>query len=511
MSGKLTDQRVRVAVSFFESVPESKTVVPIKINMLNFLFYTRVIWYALGGMLLLSAGNTPNTRIKGNNYLRPNIIIILVDDAGYADFGFMGSRDLQTPNIDKLAKTAVRFTDAHVSASVCSPSRAGLLTGKYQQRFGYECNEGEGYTGLGVEQILLPKLLQEQGYSTAAFGKWHLGFEYGQQPLQKGFSYHYGFLSGSRSYFYRPGKDDSSLAKSAVMENGQQVKFEGYLTDVLGDKAADYIRLNKHRPFFMYWAPNAVHTPMEAGTADMERFSGHPRQKLAAMTFALDRAVGKIIAELKEQGLFENTMIVFLSDNGGAENNQSSNYPWKGFKGNKFEGGHRVPFFISWPKRTGSVRMLNGLSSSLDLFPTALEAAGIRLSSSPQLDGVSLLPFLTRAKRGDPHQQLVWRKGDAAAIRYGPYKLIRVVGAGERLYDLSNDHGETKDLQFARPAIFSMLMKKLKAWEKGKMNPLWTEGAMWDSITFLIHKDLMDNRKVRVHNPRELEKFRSTK
>lgn len=447
--------------------------------------------------------DTPNAK--------PNIIVILIDDAGYADFGFMGSKDLQTPNLDKLAAQSIRFSDAHVTASVCSPSRAGLLTGKYQQRFGYECNEGEGYTGMDTVQTIIPKLLQQQGYNTAAFGKWHLGFEVSQHPLQKGFQYYYGFLAGGRSYFYKPEKDDRKGSRNALLENRQQIKFDGYLTDVLGDKAVDYIRKNNDHPFFMYWAPNAVHTPMEASEADMKKFAGHPRQKLAAMTFSLDRAIGKMIDELKQQGLFDNTLIFFLSDNGGAHNNQSSNLPLKGFKGNKYEAGHRIPFLVSWPKKFKGGTDFNGLTSSLDIFPTALEAAGVQMNTSLGLDGVSLLPFLTVEKNKSPHEQLVWRKDAEAAIRLNQYKLIRVKGLGERLYDLNQDPGETNDLQLQQPQLFSSMKQQLLTWEKDKMKPIWTEGAVWDSITLMIHDDLMNNRKVRVHNPEELDKVRLRK
>jgi arylsulfatase A-like enzyme len=459
--------------------------------------------FFLTGIFIVNTGFKKDAGVPN-----PNIIVILIDDAGYTDFGFMGSKDMQTPNIDRLAAQSIRFTDAHVTASVCSPSRAGLLTGKYQQRFGYECNEGEGYTGMDTNQIILPKILQQNGYTTAAFGKWHLGFEPGQLPLEKGFQYYYGFLSGSRSYFYQPAKNDSYGSKAALLENHQQVKFDGYLTDVLGDKAVEYIRKNRDHSFFMYWAPNAVHAPMEASNADMEKFASYPRQKLAAMTYSLDRSIGKIINELKQQGLFDNTLIFFLSDNGGAHNNQSSNFPLKGFKGNKYEGGIRVPFLISWPKQFSNARIFNGLTSSLDIFPTALEAAGIKIIPSYGLDGVSLIPFLNAEKTGSPHQQLVWRKDAAAAIRFNQFKMIRVKGLGERLYDLNQDPGETKDLRFQQPEIFSALKKQLLEWEKSKMKPIWTEGAVWDTITLMIHDDLMKNRKIRVADPGELGKFR---
>ena len=259
----------------------------------------------------------------------------------------------------------------------------------------------------------------------------------------------------------------------------------------------------------MYWAPNAVHTPMEASDADLQLFANHPRKLLAAMTFALDRAIGKMIAELKKQGVYENTLIFFLSDNGGAYNNQSSNYPLKGFKGNKFEAGHRIPFLVSWPKQIKTGIVFQGITSSLDIAPTILEAAGISKKNTPkELDGVSLLPFVKGIQKGNPHEQLVWRKDAAAAIRYKQYKLIRVKGLGDCLYDLEKDPGETNDLHQQLPGIYSMLKEKLHAWEKNTIKPLWTEGAVWDTITLMIHDDLMHNRKVRVHNPDELEQFR---
>ncbi len=439
----------------------------------------------------------------------PNIIIILIDDAGYADFGFMGSKDLLTPNIDALTAQSVCFTDAHVTATVCSPSRAGLLTGKYQQRFGYECNEGDGYTGLDTAQILLPSLLKAKGYTTAAFGKWHLGFEANQHPLQKGFQHYYGFLAGGRSYFYKPLVDDKVGSKNALYENHKQVKFDGYLTDVLGDKAVDFIEQNSKQPFFIYWAPNAVHTPMEATQEDMEMFAKHPRQKLAAMTYALDRSIGKIINGLKKQGIYENTLIFFLSDNGGAHNNQSSNLPLKGFKGNEFEAGHRIPFLACWPKSLAANLAYKGITSSLDIFPTALAVAGI--NNNYLLDGVNLLPFITGKNKKNPHPELFWRKDKIAAVRYNEYKLIHVDGFGDRLYNLNNDLAESNDLCTTEPAIYKKLKEQLYNWEKDKLSPLWTEGPVWDSITYMIHEDLMNNKKVRVRNPAELEKFQSQK
>lgn len=436
---------------------------------------------------------------------KPNIILILLDDAGYADFGFMGCKDLQTPNIDALASQSQVFTDAHVSASVCGPSRAGLLTGVYQQRFGYECNEGDGYTGINPNQPIIAQLIKKQGYTTAAFGKWHLGYEKNQHPLNKGFDYYYGFLSGGRSYFFNEEKDDKKNSKTALLENFEQIKFDGYLTDVLGSKAAEFIEKNSHQPFFMYWAPNAVHTPMEASETDLQMFDKHPRKKLAAMTFALDRAIGTMVNALKKNKIYDNTVIIFLSDNGGAHNNQSSNLPLKGFKGNKYEGGHRVPFFISWPKLIKARTNFNGLTSSLDILPTVMAIAG-NTKENFQTNGVNLLPYLQNKKTGSPHKQLFWRKDAAMSIRYKQYKLIQVKKLGDRLYDLEKDPGETTDLTTTLPNIYAQMKNKLNNWQKDKMQPIWREGAVWDTITLMIHDDLYNNRKVRVRNPEELQK-----
>ncbi|MEM6378826.1 MAG: sulfatase-like hydrolase/transferase, partial [Bacteroidota bacterium] len=274
--------------------------------------------------------------VEQENLSKPNIIILLVDDAGYADFGFMGSKDLKTPNLDRLAQRGMIFTDAHVSATVCAPSRAGLLTGKYQQRFGFECNALASFQGIDTSETTIAEAMQLAGYQTAAFGKWHVGDYPEARPPKRGFDYSWTFLSGARSYFPNEKEDTEGHPKS-IRENGQFTTFDGYLTDALGSKAVNFIEKNKANPFFIYWSPNAVHTPMEATQEDLERFESHPRQKLAAMTWALDRAVGQIVEKLETENLLDNTLIFFLSDNGGAHTNQSSNLPLKGWKGNKYE------------------------------------------------------------------------------------------------------------------------------------------------------------------------------
>lgn len=440
---------------------------------------------------------------------QPNILVLLVDDAGYADFGFNGSKDLPTPNIDKLATEGVIFTDAHVSASVCGPSRAGLMTGRYQQRFGFECNPSSDNSGVSLDETTIPEVLKKAGYRTAAFGKWHLGAKPGYRPTERGFDYYWGFLAGSRSYFPNPTQDVEGNTH-AITENTQHVTFDGYLTDRLGEKAVDFIERNKDNPFFIYWAPNAVHTPMEATEEDLAKFEGHPRQTLAAMTWSLDRAVGKIVDKLDQEGLLGNTLIFFLSDNGGATNNQSINFPLKGFKGNEFEGGHRVAFFVSWAKEIQGGRSFNGLTSSLDIFATATDVAGVSKENTMSLDGVSLVPFLKGETSDEPHNALFWRKDQMAAARVQYDKLIRVERLPSVMYNLKTDLGETNNLAQEAPTTFEEMNAELKKWEEGLIEPLWTEGDTWDTITWMIHQDLMLNHEVRVKSPAQLKEFYKT-
>lgn len=448
--------------------------------------------------------------------VQPNVIVLLCDDAGYADFGFNGSKDLLTPNIDALAHSGMLFTDAHVSASVSGPSRAGIMTGRYQQRFGYECNPSAAFTGLSLEEHTFGDAMKLAGYRTSAFGKWHLGSDEAYKPNHRGFDYFYGFLSGGRGYFTNP-KDDRQGDAHSLRENDQFIHFDGYLTDRLADQAVDYIKKNKQHPFFMYWAPNAVHTPMQATKEDLALFEGHPRQTLAAMTYALDRGVGQIVQTLKDQGLYDHTIIFFLSDNGGSPANTSCCDPLKGFKGNKYEGGQRVPLIVSWPKHIAAASRFDGLVSSLDIFSTSLAAAIAPLAKedvapeinaiSSHLDGVDLMPYLTQGKVGNPHHALFWRKGEAAAARIGDLKLIRVQRLGERLYDVRKDLSESSDLSASDTTDLRQLNLALDEWESHMIAPLWTEGHTWDTITWMIHQDLFLNRPVRVKSPGQLKRF----
>lgn len=432
----------------------------------------------------------------------PNIIILLADDAGYADFGFNGSKDLKTPNIDKLATEGTVFTDFHVSGSVCGPSRAGLITGRYQHRFGAEYNENP----VPQSEVMISEMLQSNGYKTAAFGKWHLGYKEAHHPNTRGFDEFYGFIGGHRSYF-----PDKEIKKSgtSMQHNGNYVNFKGYLTDDLGDKASDFIKKNKETPFFIYLAYNAVHTPMQATQEDLALFEGHPRQTLAAMTWSLDRSVGHVMNTLKEQGLEDNTIVVFFSDNGGPRSNTSSNVPLKGTKGTEFEGGHRVPFIIKWNDEAKGNAKYTKLTSALDLFPTFLAAAGITAQPKNKLDGVAWQPYLNNEIEAPPHKQLFWRINPWSALRADSIKLVRAGEFGEALYNLNTDIGEVNNLIAPNKATFEKLVKDFEAWESELPEPTGIgRSPKWEEVKGYMYSDMINNKPIRIHSPGQLKAFK---
>lgn len=459
------------------------------------LKFQHIINLALIGILFTGACSQPNhTEAK-----KPNILLILADDLGYNDLGFQGSEELITPNLDALASNGVVFTDAHVTATVCSPSRAGLITGRYQQFFGHEANIPPPNSGTDTTQVTMADVLHENGYKTGINGKWHIGYEYNYQPNSRGFDHFWGFLGGHRSYFranYPQGNH------KAIYTNRQYTPFNGkYLTDTQGEEAIKFINSTDDEPFFLFLSLAAPHAPMDALEEDMALFPDSDRPEYAAMVYAMDRAIGNVVDHLKASGEFDNTLIVFLSDNGGSPANDSKNYPLKGFKGNKFEGGHRVPFLVHWPDRIEGGRTFAGLSSALDVFPTFLSAAGIEKPAELSLDGVNLIPYLTGKESGNPHDQLFFRKEMVAAVRDGNWKLIRLDDYGYVLYNLESDPFETNDLKDDYPDQFELMKVALKEWESLTVEPWWNEQKNWQDVTSDIHEDLMNNQTIRRNSP----------
>jgi arylsulfatase A-like enzyme len=434
---------------------------------------------------------------------RPNIIIILGDDAGYSDFGVYGSNNqIKTPNIDRIARQGVTFKQGYVPASVCSPSRAGLLTGRYQQRFGYEENlprkpqpgDVEEFMGLPIAEITLARQLKKLGYHTGVIGKWHLGYEEKFHPLNRGFDEFFGFLGGSRSYFPSPDSRDP------IYRNRKKVEGHPYLTDAFGNEAASFVKRNNDRPFFLYVSFNAVHTPMHAEKEDMQNVDdiSHPkRQKLAAMTRSMDQEVGQILDELNQQNIKKNTMIFFLNDNGGpVPYNASSNAPLRGTKGTALEGGIRVPFLMQWPQKVPAGMTINQPVSSLDIFPTSVAAAGGTLPGDRAYDGANLVPYVTGDTAGRIHEELFWRRKSFAAVRSGPWKLIRFPDRPAELYNIKKDIGEEHNLASRHPDLVQTLYQKLDNWERKLQNPLWQVSSRWNEHT----RKLYDQQYVIEHS-----------
>ncbi|RMG20601.1 MAG: sulfatase [Bacteroidetes bacterium] len=426
---------------------------------------------------------------------RPNIVLLFADDAGYADFGFQGSKVMKTPNLDKLAQKGIRFSQAYVSDPTCGPSRAGLMTGRYQQRFGYEENNVPGYMsavsaadgpemGLPTEEKTIADYLKSLGYRTAIFGKWHLGGADRFHPTKRGFDEFYGFRGGARSYFAYEREPQEPLNK-LERNFGQYEESGTYLTDALGREAASFIERNQHQPFFAFVSFNAVHTPMDATEADLNQFpqlSGN-RRKVAAMTLALDRACGQILDKLTELGLEENTLIVFTNDNGGpTDKNASSNYPLSGTKSNHLEGGIRVPFLMAWPGKLPANSVYHHPIITLDLLPTFFEAAGGSADSLLQLDGVNLLPYVQGKKQERPHQRLYWKKDVRAVVRAGDWKLLRYSDRPAELYNLEEDPRELNNLAAVYPERVRKMFKMIYQWESTLERPRWLLHQRYEKV-----------------------------
>ena len=399
---------------------------------------------------------------------RPNVIVIMADDLGYNDVGFHGSKSVKTPHLDKIAASGTIFTDAHVTASVCSPSRAGFITGRYQQRFGHDANCPPHGLGMDVNEYTMGQAFQSLGYGTVLIGKWHLGNLEKHYPTNRGFDHFLGLREGSRNFWWNKRQDKKGNPR-AIERNCQLVKFDKHLTEFLTDEAIDYVNKIK-KPYFMFLSHTAPHTPLQVDKDDLKRAKGNPYH---ALIQDMDDNIGRLIAALKKNGQYENTMIWFLSDNGGTVK-QASNYPLNGKKGIKFEGGQRVPFILSWPNVLKAGQKFDGLTSAMDIFATSFKAAGGTTVPKP-LDGVDLIPYLKGEKKGAPHEILYFKKCEGAAVRLAQWKLIRTEGLPLMLYNLDDDLSERKDLFKSNPEKAQELLKKLETWEKDLVKPWWGE------------------------------------
>lgn len=419
---------------------------------------------------------------KESKSKQPNVLIILSDDQGWGDVGFNGCTDIPTPNLDKLASDGVVFTQGYASHPYCSPSRAGLLSGRYQQRFGHENNlpytTAKADDGFPLDELMLSELFKAEGFHTCAIGKWHLGDSINYWPNNRGFDDWFGFWGGGMSYW----ADSKKGAYAGVLRNGVPVPLSelSYLTDDFTDAAVEYIHeyAQDEKPFFMYLAYNAPHAPIQATKqyTDMVQHieDGH-RAAYAAMVAGMDVGVGKVIAKLKEEGEYDNTIIFYYSDNGGHTHGARSE-PYRGHKGMLFEGGIRVPFSITWSKKIDANQKFNKAISALDIFPTALAATGVQCPKNKNLDGINLIPYLNKNKQANPHNALYWRYSDGAgyAVLKGKYKMVMSGFKKEFfLFDIEKDPYEHTNLAAKMPNKLDELKALYSNWNKGTVPAKW--------------------------------------
>jgi arylsulfatase A-like enzyme len=461
--------------------------------------------------------------------MRPNVVVIVADDLGKHDVSAYSPASLPTPNIERIAREGVTFTEGYATSPVCSPSRAALLTGRQQQRFGFELLthdryphdrfqawfarnflSSRGWTALDDERVPLPKdvelqglppseitlaeLLKKQGYDTAIFGKWHLGVGEQMLPEHRGFDYQYGFYEAFSLY---ADPDDQNMANvrddifadryqwwtgrsrnSAIRRNGAVIEETGYLTTRIAEEASQWIEARKGRPFFAYVPFNAPHAPMQAPRSYADRFTSEPnpdRRVYLGMIAVLDDAIGQLLATLDRIGVADDTLVFFVSDNGAATYTRiATNTPLRGGKLMNFEGGINVPFLARWPKQLPRAATYRQPVSTSDIFMTAVRAAGAALPADRPYDGVDLVPYASGARADAPHEALYWRAAGHRAIRVGPHKLISDAKTGARvLYDLEADPFENTDLSETDPALVKSLEERLEKWESSLLPSRW--------------------------------------
>lgn len=437
------------------------------------------VWAVLAAVVLVAAplGAQPRAATAAD---RPNVVLIITDDMGYADIGSFGARDVRTPYLDRLARAGVRFTDFYANGTTCTPTRAALITGRYQQRYGVEAplsaegaaNPDPTERGLLASPGSLPRLLKSRGYTTALVGKWHLGYTPAHSPLAHGFDYFFGLKSGYHDYW----QHTDSRGVPDLWENDARVSATGYSTDLIAQKAVSFIAQHAREPFFIDVAFNAPHWPFQrpdtpsvaVGNARFLKPADSltsSRADYVTMVERMDRGVGEILAALEREGIARNTLVIFTNDNGGEW--LSDNTPLFGRKYTTWEGGIRVPALVRWPARIAAGQVSAQVGMTMDLTATMLSAAGVVLPTDASLDGRDLLPVMTR--RVPPQARTLFWRSQAGrpmrAVREGDLKLV-VDAAHTYLYDIKQDPGERHDLARLRTNDVRRLTQALAAWER---------------------------------------------
>ncbi len=436
---------------------------------------------------------------------RPNILLILADDLGYADVGFNGGQDVLTPNLDQLAANGMTFSQAYVPHPFCGPSRAGLMTGRYPHKIGAQFNLPAEGSNLGVPrgEVFISKLLQDAGYFTGAIGKWHLGEAPEFHPNERGFDVFYGFLGGGHKYFpeefTKTYHDQVAAGRTHIWEylrplerNGAEVEETEYLTDGLSREAVSFVleAAGREEPFFLYLAYNAPHTPLEAKNDDLALFmdiADAKRRTYAAMVYALDRGVGGVVNALRETGQLDSTLIVFLSDNGGRLDQGGNNFPLREGKGSVHEGGYRSPMFMHWPERLNGGTTFEHPVLGLDLYPTFAGLADAVIPADRRQDGQDIWQDIESGR--DPHEgeflfTLRHRTGFSdAAVRRDQWKAVSADGQPWKLFDVEEDVGERHDLGAQNPALLANMVREMEKWSWDNAEPGWfhipREGVEW--------------------------------
>lgn len=439
---------------------------------------------------------------------QPNLLLIVADDMGYGDLSCYGSKQIQTPNLDRLASQGIRCTDGYVSSNVCSPSRAGLLTGRSGSRFGYEHNLDTAdylvpeFAGIPLDEPLISDRLKALGYRTGMIGKWHLGESVpGHHPNARGFDFYFGMLGGGHHYW-------PTLKNNSLLYNRKKPTEirAPYITDWFTLEAIDFI-LNQgkartktpEKPWFLYLSYNTPHSPMQAKPSDMDKFAhitNKTRRIYCAMQHCMDENIGKVIDTLKTSKQLDNTLIVFISDNGGSvEVSHAVNAPLRGNKGTYLEGGIRVPTIYHWPAKLTAGTTYTHPIISTDIMATFVTAAGgtapqpeVRSprkgrkgKNAPIYDSINLLPYLNGENTSAPHDTLYWRTAlRDSAIREGDWKLLRPHSQQPQLYNLKSDVGESTNLITQHPDIAQRLIKKFSDWEiTHERNPMFMSNSYW--------------------------------